>query len=71
MVWVNGINVVNQAPDSRQTARALESVEFKVVVDAFSLLYRDADFSDAQTEIENVVLTAADVDHLRFNEQFK
>jgi anaerobic selenocysteine-containing dehydrogenase len=35
LIWVNGINVVNQAPDSRQTARALESVEFKVVVDAF------------------------------------
>ena len=35
LIWVNGINVVNQAPDSRQTARAFESVEFKVVVDAF------------------------------------
>lgn len=35
LIWVNGINVVNQAPDSHQTARAFESVEFKVVVDAF------------------------------------
>jgi anaerobic selenocysteine-containing dehydrogenase len=35
MIWVNGINVVNQAPDSRQIARAFEGVEFKVVVDAF------------------------------------
>ena len=35
LIWVNGINLVNQAPDSRQTARAFESVEFKVVVDAF------------------------------------
>ena len=35
LIWVNGINVVNQAPDSRQTARAFENVEFKVVVDAF------------------------------------
>lgn len=43
----------------------------QVVVDAFHLLYRDADFSDAQTEIENVVLTAPDVDHEEFNEQFK
>ena len=43
----------------------------QVVVDAFSLLYRDADFSDAQTEFENVMLTAADVDHTEFNEQFK
>jgi esterase/lipase superfamily enzyme len=47
------------------------SMGAQVVVDAFSLLYRDADFSDAQTEIENLVLTAADVDHQRFNEQFK
>ena len=43
----------------------------QVVVDAFSLLYKDADFSDAQTEFENVMLTAADVDHTEFNEQFK
>jgi esterase/lipase superfamily enzyme len=43
----------------------------QVVVDAFSLLYRDADFSDSQTEIENVMLTAADVAHEQFNEQFK
>jgi anaerobic selenocysteine-containing dehydrogenase len=35
MIWVNGINVVNQAPDSRQIVRAFEGVEFKVVVDAF------------------------------------
>ncbi|UCD77321.1 MAG: molybdopterin-dependent oxidoreductase, partial [Desulfobacterales bacterium] len=35
MIWVNGINVVNQAPDSCRIARAFESVEFKVVVDAF------------------------------------
>ena len=35
LIWVNGINVINQAPDSRQTAHAFESVEFKVVVDAF------------------------------------
>ncbi len=43
----------------------------QVVVDAFSLLNLDADFSDSQTEIENVVLTAPDVDHQEFNEQFK
>ncbi|MEA1890645.1 MAG: alpha/beta fold hydrolase [Pseudomonadota bacterium] len=43
----------------------------QVVVDAFSLLYRDADFSDAHTEFENVMLTAADVDHTEFNSQFK
>jgi esterase/lipase superfamily enzyme len=43
----------------------------QVVVDAFHVLYRDADFSDLQTEIENVVLTAPDVDHEEFNERFK
>ena len=35
MIWVNGINVVNQAPDSNRIARAFERVDFKVVVDAF------------------------------------
>lgn len=35
MIWVNGSNVVNQAPASLETARAFESVDFKVVVDAF------------------------------------
>ena len=35
MVWVNGINVINQAPDSLQIARAFDNVDFKVVVDAF------------------------------------
>ena len=43
----------------------------QVVVDAFSHLHKDGDFSDKQTEFENVVLTAADVDHTAFNEQFK
>ena len=35
MIWINGINVVNQAPDSREMVRAFEQVDFKVVVDAF------------------------------------
>jgi esterase/lipase superfamily enzyme len=43
----------------------------QVVVDALHILYRDADFSDSRTEIENLVLTAADVDHAEFNSQFK
>ncbi len=47
------------------------SMGAQVVADAFSLLYRDADFSDPQTEIEHVVLTAPDVDHDEFNNQFK
>lgn len=43
----------------------------QVVVDAFSILYQDADLADAQTEIQDVVLTAPDVDHREFNTQFK
>jgi anaerobic selenocysteine-containing dehydrogenase len=35
MIWVNGSNVVNQAPDAGETARAFDRAEFKVVVDAF------------------------------------
>ena len=35
MIWINGINVVNQAPNSRAIASAFEKIEFKVVVDAF------------------------------------
>jgi len=35
MIWVNGFNVVNQAPDSGAIVRAFEGTEFKVVVDAF------------------------------------
>ena len=47
------------------------SMGAQVVVDAFSSLYRDADFADAETEIEDVVLTAPDVDHEKFDQQFK
>ncbi len=47
------------------------SMGAQVVVDAFSLLHQDADFADSQTEIENVVLTAPDVDHEAFNRRFK
>jgi predicted molibdopterin-dependent oxidoreductase YjgC len=35
MIWVNGSNVINQAPDSKQIIKAFEKVDFKVVVDAF------------------------------------
>lgn len=34
-IWVNGCNVVNQAPDARAVARAFEQTEFVVVADAF------------------------------------
>ena len=35
MLWINGSNVINQAPDSQLTIKAFASVDFKVVVDAF------------------------------------
>lgn len=47
------------------------SMGAQVVVDAFHLLYQDADFSDLPTEIENVMLTAPDVSHGEFNTQFR
>lgn len=43
----------------------------QVVVDAFRLLYDQTDLADAKTEIEDVVLTAPDVDYNEFNDQFK
>jgi esterase/lipase superfamily enzyme len=43
----------------------------QVVADAFSLLYQDEDLADAETEFEDVVLTAPDVDHDEFDERFK
>jgi esterase/lipase superfamily enzyme len=38
----------------------------EVVVHAFSILYREADLADAEVEIEDVVLTAPDVDRVEF-----
>jgi esterase/lipase superfamily enzyme len=38
----------------------------QVVADAFSLLYQQADLGDSQTEFEDVVLTAPDVDQEEF-----
>jgi esterase/lipase superfamily enzyme len=43
----------------------------QVVADAFHVLYRQADLADVQTEIEDVVLTAPDIDHEEFDQQFK
>ena len=47
------------------------SMGAEVVVEAFRELYRDPDMADAETEIEDVVLTAPDVDSTEFDEQFK
>ncbi len=35
MIWVDGSNFINQAPNSSENVRAFESIDFKVVVDAF------------------------------------
>ncbi|NIQ90249.1 MAG: alpha/beta hydrolase, partial [Deltaproteobacteria bacterium] len=43
----------------------------EVVVHAFSILYQEADLADAETEIEDVVLTAPDVNRDEFDRQFK
>jgi esterase/lipase superfamily enzyme len=43
----------------------------EVVVHAFSILYQEVDLADAETEIEDVVLTAPDVDRDEFDRQFK
>lgn len=43
----------------------------QVVADAFSHLYERAEFADAQVEFEDVILTAPDVSHEEFDNQFK
>ena len=47
------------------------SMGARTVVHAFHVLYRDADLSDAEAEIEEVVLTAPDVAKEAFSDQFK
>ena len=52
-------------------ALVANSMGGEVVVSAFNLLYENPDFADSDVEIDHVVLTAPDVDHTAFNEQFK
>ena len=47
------------------------SMGAQVVADAFSLLYQNPDLADAESEIEDVILTAPDVDHEEFDQRFK
>ena len=47
------------------------SMGAQVVADAFSVLYQKADLADAETEIEDVVLTAPDVGRDEFRREFK
>ncbi len=62
--------IINEVQPERLWLMA-NSMGGQVVADAFSVLYSKADFADAQTEIENVMLTAPDVDHEEFNARFK
>ncbi|MDJ0941862.1 MAG: alpha/beta hydrolase [Kiloniellales bacterium] len=43
----------------------------RVVADAFSLLYQQADMADAEAEFEDVILTGPDVDSEEFDQRFK
>ena len=43
----------------------------QVVADAFSHLYQNPEFADAGIEFEDVILTAPDVSHEEFDNQFK
>ena len=43
----------------------------EVVVSAFSILYQDPEFGDAEAEFEDVVLTAPDISHEEFGRQFR
>jgi esterase/lipase superfamily enzyme len=43
----------------------------EVVTRAFSHLYQEADFADVEVELEDVILTAPDVSHEEFDNQFK
>jgi esterase/lipase superfamily enzyme len=67
----NTLELIIEAVEPKRLWMLANSMGGQVVVDAFSLLNRDADFADAQTEIENVILTAPDVDHEEFNNEFK
>jgi esterase/lipase superfamily enzyme len=47
------------------------SMGAQVTVDAFSQLYHGGDFGGSAPEIDEVILTAPDVDHARFNDDLK
>ncbi len=47
------------------------SMGAQVVVDAMSLLYQNQQWMDQQTEFDNVILTAPDIDHYEFDQRFK
>jgi esterase/lipase superfamily enzyme len=61
--------VVNEVQPERLWLIA-NSMGAEVVVNAFHSLHDDPQFSDHETEIENVILTAPDVGHAEFNKRF-
>ncbi len=61
--------IVNEV-QPRQISILGNSLGAQVVVDAFSNLYANPDFSDADIEFGQVFLTAPDVSRARFNQQF-
>ena len=64
-----GIIVREIQPD--HLSLVANSMGGQVVVNAFSFLYAEADLADPDKELDHVVLTAPDVDHAEFNNQFK
>ncbi len=62
--------IVNEVKP-RQVSILGNSLGAQVVVDAFSLLYKDSEFRDPDLEFSQVFLTAPDVSRARFNEQFR
>ena len=62
--------VINEVQPDRIWLVA-NSMGGQVVADAFSILHQNPALADAETEIEDVVLTAPDVSHEEFDLQFK
>jgi esterase/lipase superfamily enzyme len=62
--------IVDEVRPSRLWLLA-NSMGAQVVADAFGVLHRQVDLADAETEFEDVVLTAPDVDRDEFDLRFK
>ena len=65
------LNLIVQEIRPERLWLVANSMGAQVVADAFEVLYGEADWSDSQTEFEDVVLTAPDVGHDEFDERFK
>ena len=65
------IEIIVREIEPDRLSLVANSMGAQVVAEAFSILYAEADLADPEKEIDHVVLTAPDVDHDEFNEQFK